>query len=74
MEILAFEQKRLSLALREGVSKTIAEVEPGGVTALAELSKSFAGYLGLDRINGDNLDICRCEQAVQRAHAFGPVS
>jgi hypothetical protein len=42
--------------------------------ALAESPERFTRRLSLLKIKRDNLQICRCEQSVERPHPFGTMS
>jgi predicted RNase H-like HicB family nuclease len=54
-EILAFEEQRLSCALRKRIGEAVTEVQSGGVTALAEIEEGLARHVRLlDRYRFDD--------------------
>src|SRR5205807_1864512 len=64
-EIGTLEQQRLAGRFRQGVGKTIADVEPGRVPASAEPAKRLDRRFRLANIDRDPLDFAIVEKRLQ---------
>jgi hypothetical protein len=66
-EIIAFEQERLASRAGERVGEHVAEIETGGVTALAEASVRASRFGHVFRINGDDHNVGFLDERIEFA-------
>lgn len=66
---MTLEKQHITPATRQGVGKTIAEVQPGRVAPIAEALPGVEGGLPQFGVSGFDLHFGGVEQIAQRLHA-----
>ena len=71
-KIVALEEQRLQRQRRQGVGKTVAEVQSRGMASLAEAPPGAAGLVGLLCVDSDDLDASLVHPQIEFTAALFP--